>query len=75
MTRIGTAPRRSRSRSGWPRSCVADRDPVPLAIVISIAFAAGVVTVLNDDSAVDRIEQQVDQMRDQLPDHVEVPQP
>ena len=25
--------------------------------------------------AVDRIEQQVDQMRDKLPDHVEVPQP
>ena len=46
-----------------------------LAIVISIAFAAGVVTVLNNDSAVDRIEQQVDQMRDKLPDHVEVPQP
>jgi len=46
-----------------------------LAIVISIAFATGVVTVLNNDSAVDRIEQQVDQMRDKLPDHVEVPQP
>ena len=46
-----------------------------LAIVISIAFAAGMVTVLNNDSAVDRVEQQVDQMRDKLPDHVEVPQP
>ncbi|MDF3313612.1 DUF4190 domain-containing protein [Rhodococcus sp. T2V] len=46
-----------------------------LAIVISIAFAAGMVTVLNNDSAVDRIEQQVDKMRDKLPDHVEVPQP
>ncbi|QYA99959.1 DUF4190 domain-containing protein (plasmid) [Rhodococcus sp. USK10] len=46
-----------------------------LAIVISIAFAAGMVTVLNNDSAVDRIEQQLDQMRDKLPDHVEVPQP
>ncbi|MFC9838767.1 DUF4190 domain-containing protein [Rhodococcus sp. NPDC127530] len=46
-----------------------------LAIVISIAFAAGVVTVLNNEGAVDRIEQQVDQMRDKIPDHVEVPQP
>ncbi|WP_009473320.1 DUF4190 domain-containing protein [Rhodococcus sp. JVH1] len=46
-----------------------------LAIVISIAFAAGVVTVLNNDSAVDRIEQEVDKMRDTLPDNVEVPQP
>ena len=46
-----------------------------LAIVISIAFAAGVVTVLNNDSAVERIEQEVDKMRDQLPTSVEVPQP
>jgi hypothetical protein len=46
-----------------------------LAIVISIAFAAGVVTVLNNDSAVERIEQQVDKMRDKIPDNVEVPQP
>jgi hypothetical protein len=46
-----------------------------LAIVISIAFAAGMVTVLNNDNAVDRIEQQIDKMRDKLPDHVEVPQP
>lgn len=46
-----------------------------LAIVISIAFAAGMVTVLNNDSAVERIEQEVDKMRDKLPDNVEVPQP
>nr|GLK34482.1 hypothetical protein GCM10017611_13300 [Rhodococcus wratislaviensis] len=46
-----------------------------LAIVISIAFAVGVVTVLNNDSAVERIEQQVDKMRDKLPTTVEVPQP
>ena len=46
-----------------------------LAIVVSIAFAAGVVTVLNNDSAVERIEQEVDKMRDQLPTSVEVPQP
>ncbi|WP_371737086.1 hypothetical protein [Rhodococcus opacus] len=45
-----------------------------LAIVISIAFAAGVVTVLNNDSAVERIQQQVDKMRDKLPTTVEVPQ-
>lgn len=46
-----------------------------LAIVVSIAFAAGMVTVLNNDRAVDRIEQEVDKMRDKLPDKVEVPQP
>jgi membrane-bound ClpP family serine protease len=46
-----------------------------LAIVISIAFAAGMVTVLNNDSAVERIEQELDKMRDKLPDSVEVPQP
>ena len=46
-----------------------------LALIISIAFAAGAVTVLNNDGAVDRIEQQLDKMRDKLPDKVEVPQP
>lgn len=46
-----------------------------VAIVVSIAFAAGMVTVLNNDKAVDRIEQEVDKMRDKLPDNVEVPQP
>lgn len=46
-----------------------------LALIISIAFAAGAVTVLNNDSAVDRIEQQLDKVRDKLPDKVEVPQP
>nr|EJI93909.1 hypothetical protein JVH1_8772 [Rhodococcus sp. JVH1] len=38
-----------------------------LAIVVSIAFAAGVVTVMNNDSAVERIEQEVNKVRDQLP--------
>ena len=38
-----------------------------LAIVISIAFAAGVVTVLNNDSAVDRIEQEVDKIATNSP--------
>lgn len=46
-----------------------------LALIISIAFAAGAVTVLNNDSAVERIEQELDKMRDNLPDRVEVPQP
>ncbi|MDJ0394177.1 DUF4190 domain-containing protein [Rhodococcus sp. G-MC3] len=46
-----------------------------LTIIISIALAAGTVTLLNNDSAVDRIEQQLDKMRDKLPDNVEVPQP
>lgn len=46
-----------------------------VAVVVSISFATGAVTVLNNDNAVDRIEQQIDKMRDKLPDDVEVPQP
>lgn len=46
-----------------------------LALIASIAFAAGAVTVLNNDKAVDRIEQQLDKARDKLPDDIQVPQP
>ncbi|MGA9870118.1 MAG: DUF4190 domain-containing protein [Rhodococcus sp. (in: high G+C Gram-positive bacteria)] len=46
-----------------------------LALIGSIAFAAGAVTVLNNQNAVDRIEQELDKLRDKLPENVEVPQP
>ncbi len=46
-----------------------------LALIASIAFAAGAVTVLNNEDAVNRIEQQVNDLRDRLPENVEVPQP
>ncbi|MGI5214772.1 DUF4190 domain-containing protein [Plantactinospora sp. CA-290183] len=38
-----------------------------LAVLIAIAFAAGVSTFLNDRAAVDRLERQVEQLRDDLP--------
>lgn len=46
-----------------------------IALIISIVFAAGAVTVLNNDKAVDRIERQLDKVRDKLPNKVDVPQP
>lgn len=46
-----------------------------IALIIAIAFAAGAVTVLNNDKAVDRIERQLDKVRDKLPTKVDVPQP
>jgi hypothetical protein len=46
-----------------------------LALLIAAAVAAGVTFFINDDQAVDRLEQQVEQLRDQLPDDVNVPQP
>ncbi|SCL70198.1 hypothetical protein GA0070606_5322 [Micromonospora citrea] len=37
-----------------------------LAVLIGLAFAAGVTTVLNDEGAVDRIQREVDDLRDKL---------
>ncbi|MFG1891036.1 DUF4190 domain-containing protein [Micromonospora sp. NPDC049051] len=37
-----------------------------LAVLIGLAFAAGVTTFLNDQSAVDRIQREVDDLRDRL---------
>jgi hypothetical protein len=39
-----------------------------LAVLLAAAFAAGVSTYLNDEGAVDRLQQQVDDLRDRLPD-------
>jgi hypothetical protein len=38
-----------------------------LAVLVAIAFAAGVTTFLNNEKAVDRLERQVEDLRDKLP--------
>ncbi len=44
-----------------------------VAVLVAIAFAVGVVTVLNNQSAVDRLQHQVQNLRDKLPAHVTIP--
>lgn len=39
-----------------------------LALLLAAAFAVGVSTLLNDESAVNRLERQVEDLRDRLPD-------
>jgi hypothetical protein len=46
-----------------------------IALVGSIVLAAGVTTFLNDDAAVQRLENRVQDLRDGLPRDVEIPQP
>ncbi len=46
-----------------------------IALLIAGLLAAGVTFFLNDDQAVNRLEQKVQQLRDQLPDNINVPQP
>ncbi|WP_428966048.1 DUF4190 domain-containing protein [Micromonospora fluostatini] len=38
-----------------------------IALLVAIAFATGVTTFLNNKQAVDRLERQVEQLRDRLP--------
>ncbi|GAA0396695.1 hypothetical protein JMF97_28290 [Micromonospora fiedleri] len=38
-----------------------------LAVLIAIAFAAGLTTFLNNENAVNRLERQVEDLRDKLP--------
>ena len=49
--------------------------PLRRALDIAGLLAAGVTFFLNDDQAVNRLEQKVQQLRDQLPDNINVPQP
>jgi len=44
-----------------------------VAVLVAVAFAVGVVTFLNNQSAVDRLQHQVQNLRDKLPTHVTVP--
>lgn len=46
-----------------------------VATVMSLLVVAGVTTLLNNNTAVDRIERQLNQLREQLPDSVDVPEP
>lgn len=46
-----------------------------IALLLAITAAVGVTTFLNNESAVDRLERQVQKLRDDLPSDVEVPQP
>ncbi len=46
-----------------------------IALVGSIVLLAGVTTFLNDEDAVNRLENGVQDMRDDLPTNVELPQP
>jgi predicted membrane protein len=46
-----------------------------IALLLGVALAAGVTFYLNDEQAVDRLEQQVQNLRDQLPNDVNIPQP
>jgi Na+/melibiose symporter-like transporter len=45
-----------------------------VSILLGAVVAAGVVTVLNNETAVNRIEQQVENLRDRLPNNVDIPQ-
>ncbi|HVQ87027.1 MAG TPA: DUF4190 domain-containing protein [Actinomycetes bacterium] len=46
-----------------------------IALIGSIVLAAGVTTFLNDDAAVNRLENGVENMRQNLPQDVNIPQP
>jgi len=46
-----------------------------IALLMSIAFAIGITTFLNDRGAVDRLQEQVQNVRDRLPDRMELPRP
>lgn len=46
-----------------------------LALLLALTAVVGITTFLNDEQAVQRLEQQVEQMRDQLPSDVNVPTP
>ena len=46
-----------------------------LTVLLAVAIAIGLTTFVNDDSAVNRLEQQVERLRGQLPTDVNVPQP
>jgi hypothetical protein len=46
-----------------------------IALIGSIVLAAGVATFLNDDAAVQRLENSVQELRDDLPEEVDIPQP
>lgn len=46
-----------------------------VALLLGVAMAAGLTFYLNDEQAVDRLEQQVQNLRDDLPEDINIPQP
>ena len=46
-----------------------------VAVVLAGTLAVGITTMLNDDRAVARLEQEVQDLRGQLPADIDVPQP
>ena len=46
-----------------------------VSVVLAGTVALGITTVLNDDRAVSRLEEEVEDLRGQLPSDIEVPQP
>jgi hypothetical protein len=44
-----------------------------IALILAIVAAAGVTTVLNNDKAVNRLDRQVQNLRDNLPSQVPTP--
>lgn len=46
-----------------------------VAVLLAATAAIGITSFLNDDRAVAKMERQVEQLRDQLPTDVEIPQP
>ena len=46
-----------------------------ISLLLGVAMAAGLTFFLNNGQAVDRLEQQVENLKEQLPDNVNIPQP
>lgn len=46
-----------------------------VALLLGVAMAAGLTFYLNDEQAVERLEQQVQNLRDDLPEDINIPQP
>jgi len=46
-----------------------------IAVLLAGALAIGLTTFLNNEGAVNRLERQVEQLKDKLPDNVDVPTP
>lgn len=46
-----------------------------LSVLIAGTLAIGITTFLNNEGAVNRLEKQVEQLKDKLPDTVDVPTP
>jgi CHASE1-domain containing sensor protein len=46
-----------------------------VALLLGIVVAAGVTTFLNDETAVQRLENRIQELRNDLPQRIEIPTP